>query len=50
MGDSVNDASTFEVAGQSFAVGNADDVARAAADVVVEERYADGFLAAVERL
>ena len=50
VGDSVNDASTFEVAGRSFAVGNADDVARAAADVVVEERYAEGFLAVVERL
>ena len=50
VGDSVNDASTFEVAGRSFAVGNADDVARTAADVVVEERYAEGFLAAVERI
>ena len=50
VGDSVNDASTFEVAGRSFAVGNADAVARAAADVVVEERYAEGFLAVVERI
>jgi phosphoglycolate phosphatase (TIGR01487 family) len=50
VGDSVNDVSTFGVAGRSFAVGNADDAARAAADEVLEASYADGFLAAVERV
>jgi phosphoglycolate phosphatase (TIGR01487 family) len=50
VGDSTNDVSTFEVVGRSFAVANADDDARAAADEVVDESYADGFLAAVERV
>jgi phosphoglycolate phosphatase (TIGR01487 family) len=50
IGDSTNDVSTFEVAGRSFAVANADDDALAAADEVVDESYAEGFLAAVERL
>ena len=48
VGDSVNDVSTFEVAGRSFAVANADEAAREAADVVVEGRYAEGFFDAVE--
>ena len=48
VGDSVNDVSTFEVAGRSFAVANADDAAREAADVVVEGRYAEGFFDAVD--
>ena len=48
VGDSENDASTFAVAGRSFAVANADDVARAAADVVLEDGYMDGTLAALE--
>jgi phosphoglycolate phosphatase (TIGR01487 family) len=50
VGDSENDVSTFEVAGRSVAVGNADDAARAAADEVLEASYADGFLAAVDRV
>jgi phosphoglycolate phosphatase (TIGR01487 family) len=50
VGDSVNDVSTFEIVGRSFAVGNADDAARAAADEVVQETYADGFLAVAELL
>jgi len=50
VGDSRSDVSTFEVAGRSFAVANADDAARAAADKVVDAAYADGFLAAVERV
>jgi len=50
VGDSVNDVSTFEVAGRSFAVANADEAARTAADVVVEGEYATGFLDAVERV
>jgi phosphoglycolate phosphatase (TIGR01487 family) len=48
VGDSVNDVSTFETAGRSYAVANADGAARAAADVVVEGRYAEGFLDAVD--
>jgi phosphoglycolate phosphatase (TIGR01487 family) len=50
VGDSVNDVSTFERAGKSFAVANADEAAQAAADVVLDEPYADGFLAAAERV
>jgi phosphoglycolate phosphatase (TIGR01487 family) len=48
VGDSENDASTFAVAGQSFAVANADPVARDAADVVLDAGYMDGTLAALE--
>jgi len=50
VGDSINDVSTFEVAGRSFAVANADEAARGAADVVVDGEYAEGFLHAVERI
>jgi phosphoglycolate phosphatase (TIGR01487 family) len=50
VGDSANDAPLFEIVGESFAVANADDAAREAADVVLEESYADGFLAATRRL
>lgn len=49
VGDSENDAPTFEVAGASVAVANADDRARQAADHVTEAGYADGFLEAVAR-
>lgn len=42
VGDSENDASTFAVAGESYAVANADATAREAADVVLEESYMDG--------
>jgi phosphoglycolate phosphatase (TIGR01487 family) len=48
VGDSENDASTFDVAGTSFAVGNADDVARTAADRVTEASYMDGTLEALD--
>jgi hypothetical protein len=48
VGDSENDASLFEVAGRSFAVANADPVARAAADVVLDGEYMDGTLAALD--
>jgi hypothetical protein len=48
VGDSRNDASTFAVAGRSFAVANADAVARSAADVVLEEGFMDGTLAALD--
>ena len=42
VGDSENDASTFRVAGESYAVANADDAAREAADEVVGEEFMDG--------
>jgi phosphoglycolate phosphatase (TIGR01487 family) len=47
VGDSENDAPTFDVAGQAIAVGNADDAARAAADHVTAGTYGEGFLDAV---
>jgi hypothetical protein len=50
VGDSVNDVSTFGVAGRSFAVANADDHALAAADEVLDEGFMDGTLAALERV
>ncbi|SFG17954.1 hypothetical protein SAMN04488063_1676 [Halopelagius inordinatus] len=50
VGDSENDASTFEVAGRSYAVANADDVAKAAADEVLEESYMDGTLSVLREL
>lgn len=46
VGDSENDIDLFEVAGTSYAVGNADEPAREAADKVVDGEYADGFLEA----
>ncbi|WP_302081155.1 phosphoglycolate phosphatase [Salinibaculum rarum] len=49
VGDSENDVPTFEVAGRSVAVANADDLALAAADHVTAASFADGFLEAVER-
>ena len=49
VGDSENDAPTFEIAGRSVAVANADERAREVADVVTGASYADGFLEAVER-
>ena len=42
VGDSENDVSTFRVAGESYAVANADDTAREAADEVVGEEFMDG--------
>jgi phosphoglycolate phosphatase (TIGR01487 family) len=50
VGDSENDVSTFEVAGESFAVANADDRARAAADHVTEGAHMDGTLEALAML
>jgi phosphoglycolate phosphatase (TIGR01487 family) len=50
IGDSENDVETFDRAGRSFAVANADDAARAAADEVVEGAHADGTLSILERL
>jgi len=42
VGDSENDASTFAVAGESYAVANADATARDAADTVLAESFMDG--------
>ncbi|WP_436344693.1 HAD-IIB family hydrolase [Natronorubrum sp. FCH18a] len=50
VGDSVNDVSTFRAVGRSFAVANADETAKAAADEVLEEVHADGTLAVLERV
>jgi phosphoglycolate phosphatase (TIGR01487 family) len=50
VGDSANDVSMFEAVGDSYAVGNADDAASAAADTVLDATYADGFLAAVDEI
>jgi phosphoglycolate phosphatase (TIGR01487 family) len=50
VGDSVNDVELLEVAGESYAVENADEQARTAADEVLDESNADGFLAAVDRI
>jgi phosphoglycolate phosphatase (TIGR01487 family) len=50
VGDSENDAAMFAVADESYAVGNADETAKEAADTVLDERYVDGFLAATEAI
>lgn len=47
VGDSANDVELFVEAGTAYAVANADDHAKAAADVVTEGEYADGFLEAI---
>lgn len=44
VGDSINDVATFEVVDQSFAVANADDAAKAAADRVLEDAHAEGTI------
>ncbi|MFC3956992.1 HAD-IIB family hydrolase [Halovivax cerinus] len=49
IGDSENDVSTFERVGRSFAVANADDAAKAAADEVLDEPHADGTLSVLSR-
>jgi len=50
IGDSINDVSMFGVAGESYAVANADDRALAAADTVTEASYFDGTLSVLESL
>ena len=50
IGDSENDVSTFEVAGRSYAVANADAAAREAADAVTEASYFDGTASVLESL
>lgn len=50
VGDSENDVSTFEVAGESYALDNADDAAKDAADHVLEESFMDGTFAVLQEL
>ncbi|MDH5020934.1 phosphoglycolate phosphatase [Halobacterium rubrum] len=50
VGDSPNDVELFEVAGESYAVANAEDIAKRTADEVVDGSYGDGFLDAVDRI
>ncbi|WP_336002289.1 phosphoglycolate phosphatase [Halorientalis halophila] len=50
VGDSENDVATFETAGRSIAVANADERALAAADEVTDDSYGAGFLEAVEAI
>ncbi len=45
VGDSENDVSTFERAGASYAVANADRAARTTADVVLDDGFMDGTAA-----
>lgn len=48
VGDSENDAAMFEVAGEAHAVANADERAKAAADSVTDNSFADGLLEALD--
>jgi hypothetical protein len=50
VGDSENDVSTFGVAGESYAVANADDKAKRAADEVLDEAYSEGTLGVLDDL
>ncbi|WP_049980632.1 HAD-IIB family hydrolase [Halolamina rubra] len=50
VGDSENDASTFEVVGESYAVANADETAKRTADHVLDDGYVDGTLDALRRV
>jgi HAD superfamily hydrolase (TIGR01484 family) len=50
VGDSENDVSTFEAVGESYAVANADEAAKAAATHVLEADYAGATLSVLEAL
>ncbi|WP_410764629.1 HAD-IIB family hydrolase [Haloferax sp. DFSO60] len=50
VGDSENDASTFRVVGESYAVANADAVAKDAAGEVLDQSYMDGTLSVLQSL
>jgi hypothetical protein len=50
VGDSENDVSMFEVAGEAYAVANADDRALAAADHVTDDSYFDGTLSVLDAI
>lgn len=50
IGDSENDVSMFELAGHAVALGNADEVARAAADEVIDIGFATGTASVLREL
>ena len=50
VGDSENDVSTFGAVGDSYALANADEAAKRAAENVLDVGYADGTLAVLESL
>lgn len=50
IGDSANDVELFAEAGDSFAVANCDEHARAAADTVTEASHGAGALEALDRI
>lgn len=50
IGDSANDISLFETAGYGFAVANAAEEAKAAADEVLAAPHASGAVAALDRI
>jgi len=50
IGDSENDVGMMDRSGRSYAVANADDAAKDAADVVTVGSYADGFLEATDAI
>jgi len=49
VGDSANDLEMIQVAGIGATVANGHPAVRAAADMVAEKRYGDGFIEAVQR-
>jgi phosphoglycolate phosphatase (TIGR01487 family) len=50
VGDSENDVSTFGAAGESYAVANADDAAREAADETLDDGFMDGTVSVLDEL
>ena len=50
VGDSENDAELFGVVGESYALSNADDTAKRAADHVLEEGFMDGTMSVLNDL
>ncbi|WP_336363367.1 phosphoglycolate phosphatase [Halalkalicoccus salilacus] len=50
IGDSENDVSTFSVVGRSFAVANADELARTTADEITQRSYSEGAFEALSAL
>lgn len=48
IGDSANDVDLFEVAGDSFALANADEAAREAAGTVLDGSFMDGVLSVLD--
>ena len=50
VGDSENDVSLFDTAGESYAVANADDRALAAADRVTDDSYFDGTASVLDSI